>query len=324
MPIISAEDFTPTKRFKNGHYNTFIPALFYWSPDVQYRRQRYETPDDDFLDVDFLEGGHSRAIYLLHGLEGNSESGYMLHFADYFARQGYDIICPIYRSCSGEMNRQLRMYNSGTTDDVDFIIKQTCDAYDEIHLAGFSLGGNLTLKYLGERAYVLPEQLKSGISISAPVDLSNASQELLKPQNFAYQLRFLSTLHRKAIAKKKQYPNELDISMLWRTYNLYQYDDRITAQLYGYKDAEDYYAQNASLQYLESLERPAILINAADDPFLGDNCYPTDIARSSSELFFCHPDHGGHVGFAADQKDRSWVLDKAKFFLDEVVSQVWI
>jgi predicted alpha/beta-fold hydrolase len=217
------------------------------------------------------------------------------------------------------MNKQLRMYNSGTTDDLDFIINQTIEGYDEVILIGFSLGGNLILKYLGEQTFKINSRIKGGIAISAPVDLENASKELLKAENFAYQIRFLRSLINKILKKKKQFPNEISLKPLFKTYNLYQFDNYYTAPIYGYKDAVDYYTQNSSLQYLDQLERPALLINALDDPFLGELCYPSSIADKSERFYYCAPEHGGHVGFAKNKDDRDWLKHKSYAFIEDIL-----
>ncbi len=314
MPLISGDNFVPDKRFRNGHYNTFIPALFYTNPKISFSRVRLMTPDDDFLDVDCSLIGSDKVVVICHGLEGDATSGYMLHFIDYYNRQGYDVICPVYRGCSGEMNRQLRMYNSGTTDDLHLTIDQLTKEYQSVDLIGFSLGGNLVLKYLGEGTFEVPHNIVSGVAISAPVHLYDASIQLLKYQNFAYQLRFVVSLWKKAIAKKKQYPDRIDLS-LSKMWNLYRFDEYFTAPIYGYKDAKDYYDQNSSLQFLPDLCRPALLINALDDPFLGPLCYPYEVAKNSDNFYFCAPKYGGHVGFAKDAKDRSWIKDTSYNFI---------
>jgi uncharacterized protein len=319
MPLIDGSEFVPVKRFRNGHYNTFIPALFLPKPPLQLTRHRLITPDDDFIDIDQMTNGSSRAMVICHGLEGNSTSGYMLQFAQYYHQLGWDIIMPNYRGCSGEMNRKLRMYNSGTTDDIHFVLEETTQSYDEVVLVGFSLGGNLILKYLGERVYPIADKVKAGIAISAPIDLGNASLQLLKPENFAYQIRFLNSLIGKIIKKKRQFPNEISLKPLIKTYNLWRFDEYFTAPIYGYSGATDYYSQNSSLQFLDQLERPALLINAVDDPFLSETCYPYELADKLNNFSFCAPQYGGHVGFVIDKNERNWIHDKCKSFLESIV-----
>jgi len=315
MPLISGADFIPVKRFRNGHYNTFIPALLYRNPKVNYTRKRITTPDDDFIDIDYSKVGSKKAVIILHGLEGDSSSGYMLHFTDYYNRQGYDVICPNYRGCSGEINKQIRMYNSGTTDDLHLVVKTVIAPYDHVDIIGFSLGGNQVLKYLGEQLYDIPKSLRKGVAISAPVHLHNASLELLRLQNFAYQIRFIASLWKKALAKKRQFPDQIKLQLL-KMWNLYRFDEYFTAPIYGYKDAKDYYDSNSSLQFLETLEKPTLLINSYDDPFLGDLCYPVELAQDSNNFYLCATEYGGHVGFAKDGSDRNWFKEKTLSFLE--------
>lgn len=319
MPIIDGADFVADGWYRNGHYNTFIPALFLKNPETQYFRKRLITPDDDFIDVDFSKVGSDRAVVICHGLEGDSSSGYIKHFVDFYNKKGWDAIVPNYRGCSGEMNQQLRMYNSGTTDDIDFILNETMEDYNQVVLIGFSLGGNLILKYLGEKKYTISSKIKGGVAISAPINLSNASRELLKAENFAYQIRFLRSLINKILKKKRQFPDQVNLKPLYKTYNLYQFDNYFTAPIYGYKDAEDYYSHNSSLQFLDQLERPALLINALDDPFLGDLCYPLSLAEKSNELFYCSPLFGGHVGFVKNKTERDWLKHKSYSFIHDIL-----
>lgn len=315
MPIVDASEYIPKGRYQGGHYNTIITSVVLKSPEVGYERERINTHDGDFLDLDCLRNGNRRAIILCHGLEGSSDSQYMRLFADHYSSRAWDVIAMNYRGCSGEPNLAYRMYNSGTTDDINAVAQHISKDYDQIVIIGFSLGGNLTLKYLGERLYDLPDNLVTGVAISAPVHLSNASQQLLKWDNILYQLKFIQSLAGKVRMKKKQYPDKLSLWPLWRCYNLYQFDDLYTAPMYDYQDAEDYYAHNASIQFIPSLERPALLLNAEDDPFLGELCYP---AHLSSDLFhYCQPKYGGHCGFSTSKTERSWLPSKVESFIND-------
>ncbi len=316
MPLYSFHDLQPKGWYKNGHYNTFIPYLFGHTPDVPYERVRLITPDDDFLDVDTVLAKNPRLIVLCHGLEGSSKSSYILHFAGHFIERKWDILSINYRGCSGEMNRNLRMYNSGTTDDLHFVLEKFAGFYDEIALIGFSLGGNLVLKYLGEKIHPYPANILSAVALSSPVHLSDASQQLLKWDNFAYQLKFLWSLNRKLIQKNRQHPRQIALRKIFYTWNLYQFDDRFIAPIYGYRDAEDYYKQNQSIQWLDRLEVPSLLVNALDDPFLGPKCYPIQSAKGLDNFFICTPRFGGHVGFAFDKNDRSWMLKVTESFIE--------
>ena len=317
MPIIDTSDFVPTVLYKNSHYNTFIPYLFGKSSDLTYKRKRIRTKDGDFLDIDCLSGGFRRLAIICHGLEGSSSSSYVRLMAKSMSELEWDVQCPNYRGCSGEMNLKLQMYNSGTTSDLDDIITHGVKGYDEVTLIGFSLGGNLVLKYAGEGIYNIPTSVKTIVAVSAPIHLSNSSQALLKPSNYLYQLNFLMTLFGKIRKKAKQFPGALNTSKLWRTYNLYDFDEHFTAPIFGYNSAEDYYADAMSLQFLETIRQPTLIINAGDDPFLGPLCYPYEIAKNSNIIHLMVPKYGGHVGFARTLNDRSFMLDQINSFVSK-------
>lgn len=317
MPIIDATKFQPVGLYKHGHFNTIVSSVVIRAPKITWQRERLTTPDDDFIDIDTIHRGAKRTIVLCHGLEGSSDSGYIRLLADHFSRAGWDVVAINYRGCSGEMNRQLQMYNSGTTGDLHFIIEHIAKRYDTIVPIGFSLGGNLVLKYLGESVYPIPSQVKSAVAVSTPVDLSNASQQLLKQENKLYQLRFLKTLRKKIHQKKEQFPHDIDTSLLKRCHNLYDFDNFYTAPLFGYTDAEDYYAHCASIQFIPTIERPALLINAKDDPFLGNKCFPRHLANN--HFSYCEPQYGGHCGFSTSSTDRSWLPQKIEAYIKEVI-----
>jgi len=307
--------FVPPRRYRNGHYNTIVPTLFGRKPKVNYIRERIPTPDDDFLDLDYITNGHKRLAVLCHGLEGDSSSIYMLVFAQHLSKIGWDILALNYRGCSGVPNKQLRSYNSGTTDDLHTAIRHRHGDYDEIAIIGFSLGGNLALKYAGEGIFDLSSKIKSVVAISTPVHLSDASKKLLSWDNKVYQLRFLRSLTSKIIQKKKQFPDDIDLRYLAQCTNLYKFDDLYTAPMYGYADAEEYYAKNQSIQWLNNISIPSLIVNAKDDPFLGPKCYPHDLIRPIENVHLLTPKYGGHVGFAYNRNDRSWLLDTTVSFI---------
>ncbi len=315
MPVDHGADFQPPSRYKNGHYSTFIPYLFGKKPKVDYKRERIDTPDGDFLDLDYIRSGNKKLAVLCHGLEGSSRSGYVILFADHLKRQGWDVLAMNYRSCSGEMNRTLQMYNSGMTQDLHATIAHVEHDYEDIGLYGFSLGGNIVLKYGGEDTYVLSQKIRSIVAISTPLDLYNASIELLKWDSKLYQWNFLLSLSYKIFRKKLQYPKEIQLRKLLKCSTLYKFDEHYTAPMFGYKDAADYYNQNASIQWLDKIKIPTFILNAKDDPFLGPKCYPVNMVAKLENVHLSVPAHGGHVGFAYGRNDRSWMIDKVDAFV---------
>jgi len=202
-----------------------------------------------------------------------------------------------YRFCSGEINRQLVTYHSGKTDDLHTVINFVLPNYDSVYLVGFSLGGNLILKYNGDGLFSLSPKIKANVAISVPVDLKGSSISLKRCENVLYRWRFLRTLSKKMHLKHQQFPNELDVVPLKKVKNLTDFDDFFTSKINGFKDAEDYYLKASSKQFIPNISKPTLLINALDDPFLSESCFPISEANENSNFFLMTPFHGGHVGF---------------------------
>ncbi|MEL6389116.1 MAG: alpha/beta fold hydrolase [Bacteroidota bacterium] len=319
MPILDASDFQPSRKYRSAHYSTLVPYLFGSFPKIEFRRERIDTADGDFLDIDYAGSGSKKLAVILHGLEGNSSASYNLLSGTKFLEKGWDLACPNYRGCSGELNRRFQMYNSGTTDDLDLVLRHVTHGYETVSVIGISLGGNLVLKYAGEGVYEIPKNVHSFVSVSAPVHLSNASQALKKRENWIYQWNFLRTLLWKVYRKSKQFPGRIDTSKIWKTTNLFLFDEYFTAPMFGYASAEDYYSACMSIQFLDEINIPTLLLNAQNDPFLGDLCFPYEIADRSSHFHLCAPAYGGHVGFAYARNDRSYLVQRISSFVDQYV-----
>ena len=319
MPVLETNDYYPFLPFRNGHLNTIFPALFRQTQKLGYQRERITTPDDDFLDVDFIRNGHGRVAFLLHGLEGSSTSQYVKGSADLFSQNGWDVAVINHRSCSGEMNRQKRMYHSGVTDDPHTVIQFLKKDYDEIVMVGFSLGGNMTLKYLGEWGDKTDPAIKCAVAISVPIDLHSCSLRIISPSNFIYDKRFLRSLSKKVYLKHQQFPDFFKPEHLKQVKNLWDFDEYFTAPLHGFDGAKGYYANCSSLSGLKNIHIPTLLINAMDDPMLGEECYPYDIAKESEYLHFMSPKYGGHCGFTRFGKRNYWAELQLLEFVKNVV-----
>ncbi len=306
MPVIETNDYYPLLPFRNGHLNTIFPALFRQTQPLNYQRERITTPDDDFVDVDFLRKGNGRVAFLLHGLEGSSTSQYIKGTADIFFQNGWDVAMINHRSCSGEMNHQRRMYHSGVTDDPHTVIQHLKKNYDEIAMVGFSLGGNMTLKYLGEWGEKTDPVIKCAVAISVPIDLHSCSLRIISPSNFIYDKRFLRSLTKKVHLKHRQFPDTFKPEHLKLVKNLWDFDEYFTAPLHGFDGAKGYYTNCSSLPGLKNISIPTLLINALDDPMLGEECYPFDIAKASKFLHLMAPEYGGHCGFTRMGKRNYW------------------
>ncbi len=317
MPVIATNDYEPLLPFKNGHLNTIFPALLRRTQPLNYERERIVTPDDDFLDIDFLRNGSSRVAFLLHGLEGSSSSQYIKGLADLFFHDNWDVAMINHRSCSGEMNRQRRMYHSGVTDDPHTVIQYLKKNYDEIVMIGFSLGGNMTLKYLGEWGAKTDPAIKCAAAVSVPIDLHSCSLRIISPSNFIYDKRFLRSLSKKVHLKHQQFPDAFNPELLKRVKNLWDFDEYFTAPIHGFDGAKGYYEMCSSLPGLKNIHVPTLLINALDDPMLGEECYPYEIAETHPYLHFLSPEYGGHCGFTLFGKRNYWQEHQIRSFVKE-------
>lgn len=297
MPLIHSS-YHPAFPFTNTHINTIHKTLFF-REQVNYTRKRIDTPDADFLDLDFSTVGSDTLVVAMHGLEGSSNSKYIISATKHLNAKGLDVVAVNFRGCSGEDNKHIYSYNSGKTDDLHTILKFLSSEYDynSIVLLGYSMGGNITMKYLGEQPLQFP-QVKCAIGVSVPCDLEGSSAALQLPVNKVYILRFLNTLIKKGVEKCQKYPNSiLDESAIRASKNFVDLDNSLTAPLFGFKDAFDYWRKSSSRQFLKDIEIPSLILSAQDDTFLSESCYPFEIAKNHKFLHLETPKYGGHVGF---------------------------
>jgi len=317
MPLIKSSTYAAPWWLTNGHLQTIFPLLRKVQ-GIRYRRERFITADEDFLDLDWAENGSRRIAILSHGLEGNTQRNYVLGMIRALHRRGWDALAWNYRSCSGEPNRKPRWYHSGETADLHSVIQHLASRkqYSEIALIGFSLGGNVTLKYLGEQGTSVHPLITKAIVFSVPCDLKSSAIKLARPSNKLYMMRFMKTLHQKVKEKKRMYPGLIDDRNLSKIRTFVQFDDHYTAPIHGFKNADDYFAQCSSRQFLASIRIPTLLVNAANDPFLDEPSFPYDEATASSHFFFESPQSGGHMGFVAFEKGEYWSETRAMEFLN--------
>jgi len=300
MPIVEAKNYTPPFIFKNRHLNTISPTLFRKVNDIQYKRYRINTPDGDFIDFDRTNLNSSSVLIITHGLEGNSQKAYVKGSARAIAQLGIDTVAVNLKGCSEEPNLLLSSYHSGKTDDLKHIVNHCINEfkYQNIYLLGFSLGGNITLKYLGEQSTKIVNRVKAAVAISVPCDLKSSSIQLNKKMNWIYLQRFMRTLKEKAIYKIEKHNYKLiSKKRIINARNFYEFDNIFTAPVHGFIDAEDYWEKCSSRHFLDSIAIPTLVINALDDPFLAEKCYPFDAANNNPNLFLETPKYGGHVGF---------------------------
>lgn len=320
MPIVSSS-YQPKGAFKNGHFSTIYSAKLRIPPKLAQTRERLELEDGDFIDLDFSfsEKTSHRIAILLHGLEGNAQRTYIKGQGKVLVEDGWDICAMNFRGCSGEPNRKYISYNSGKTDDLEIVIDNLLekDRYREIVLIGFSLGGNLLLKYLGERN-IMPAEIKCGIAVSAPLSLRGSLDSLNKAYNWPYRTHFLYDLRNKYKQKTVQFPEKASKSELKKIRSLLAFDNIYTAPAHGFTDAYDYYTKNSSLRFLPNISVPVLILNALNDSFLSPDCIPSELASQSKNIYLETPDYGGHVGFY-QPKNIYYNETRSSRFLKEII-----
>jgi len=302
MAILKDNTFTPKYLFRNKHFNTLYRTLS-TKPHkfkINYKRERINTPDNDFIDLDISSVQSKQAVIAIHGLEGSAQSLYILSLVKYLNSQKIDVISVNLRGCSGEDNKFLYAYHAGFTQDLECVINHILKnhTYQSINLVGYSLGGNMVLKYMGENGLNVPKIVKCCIAVSAPCNLEDSSKELAKKSNFIYMTAFLKSVKEKARLKFKQFPNhKLNKKHILASKSFIEFDNYFTAPVFGYKLAEDLYHANSCKPLLQAIKKPALLITALDDPFLGKDCYPFNEAKNHNYFDLLVTKYGGHVGY---------------------------
>lgn len=299
MPVIQST-YKPPVLFRNGFASTVYSGLWRKVKGVSQIRERISLRDGDFLDLDWSYASKptNQLIIVLHGLEGNAQRPYMLGTAKHFNDNHIDAVCVNFRGCSGEENSKYRSYHSGETNDLSDVINYiiATKSYTDIYLKGFSLGGNVVLKYLGEGNRI-PIQIKAGIAVSVPCFLYGSMLQLHKFKNVLYHDRFKKHLIDKLKVKHQLFPHNMSKDKIKSIKTLKDFDDIYTSKVHGFKDALDYYEQSSSLQFLQNINVPTLIINAKNDSFLSKECFPIETAKQNSKLFLEVPNYGGHVGF---------------------------
>ena len=321
--IIENFNYTPPRFFGNAHVQSIYPTIFRRVDADFFRRERITTDDDDFLDLDWsrLEPGTGRCAIISHGLEGDTRRAYVAGMARALNASGWDALAWNYRTCGGETNRQFRLYHNGVTDDLDRVINhaKSSKRYKEIALIGFSLGGNLSLLYLGQKGDRVDPIIKKAAVFSVTCDLKTSADILAKPSNIIYMKRFLILLHKKIKAKMEIFPDRINDHSYWKIRDFRDFDDRYTAPIHGFRGALDYWEKCSSKPHIPRIAIPALIVNAKNDPFLSPECYPIDEAKANKNIFLRMPDSGGHVGFIEFNREGMYWSEKiAARFLNEV------
>jgi len=301
--------YSPAWWIPGGHLQTLWGKFFRRQTPAPTRVERWDTPDHDFLEIHRIDSDPATPrVLLLHGLEGTIRSHYAQGLLNEAARRGWGADLLIFRSCGSAPNRAKRFYHSGETTDLAFALDKVRTGYPNaaLALAGVSLGGNVLLKFLGERGTDLPPQLKAAAAISVPFDLSRSSTRINRGFSRVYQRFFLGSLRRKALEKAARYPDLASVDRINGLRTLEDFDDLITGPLHGFRNARDYYEKSSSLKYLSRIRLNTLLLNAVDDPMLPPEVLTEvrKIADGNPALHIEFPKKGGHAGFVAGS--RPW------------------
>ncbi len=287
-----------------GDLQTLYAVAFASNPSIEYRRERWELPDGDFIDTDWVEPENTDAnqpiVVLFHGLEGNSQSHYAKSVMEATLAKGWRGVVIHFRGCSEEPNRLPRVYYAGDTPEIERLLSRVRDIAPQapIYAIGFSLGGNALLKWLGESGEHANSVIDKAIAVSAPMDLQATASTLDKGLNrYLYTPSFVSSMRPKALAMLERFPGIMDQEKIESAKTIHDIDNAVTAVLYGASDAKDYYAKNASKPWLTTISVPTLILNAKNDPFIPSETLPT-AAEVSSMVTLEYPETGGHVGFS--------------------------
>ena len=283
-----------------GHLQTLYASLVP-PPRVPLERVRWDTPDGDFIDVDFAgDPGAARLTVLFHGLEGSSDSHYSRSLAGAAAAAGWRLAMPHFRGCSGEPNRKPRAYHSGDSEEINWLLLKFFSLNENLFAAGVSLGGNALLKWLGEQGEGAKKIVRRAAAVSAPVDLAAAGIALdLGLNRLLYTRHFLSTLKPKSLAKLEVFPGIYDGASLRAARSFRQFDGIVTAPLHGFRDTDDYWSRASSAPWLERIRVPTLMINARNDPFLPERELLAATRRAAPDVMLEFPRTGGHAAFVA-------------------------
>ena len=319
MPELHSS-FSPPLYLQPPAIQTITPSLFRRVAPLSGEHELLELPDGDFLELHWHRRERPVLALLTHGLEGSMESSYLLGLAHALAEGGFDVLRWNMRGCGNARNRLLTWYHSGQSEDLRHVVSHALATHPgDIVLVGISVGGNITLKYLGESATSLSPRIRRAVAVSVPMDLKGSAQELAKPKNALYMQYLLRPLRARMREKALRFPGQLNISGLSSIRTFSEFDTSFTAPFHGFTSVDEYWERSSSLQFLPSITVPTLIISAQDDPFLSLGCFPHTISRSNENILLETPKHGGHVGFIDSPfLRRTWLDRRVSDFLSTI------
>jgi predicted alpha/beta-fold hydrolase len=330
MPVVENSTYRPPPGLGNPHVQMVWCSLGRVVPEVRHTRELVPTPDGDMLHLDWVsrlreeareENAPRRTLVILHGLESHARLPYINATALSFLRRGWEVAALNFRDCGDTPNLLWQSYHSGVSRDVETLVHHLLEARPgrRLALVGYSLGGNVLLKYLGAHAADIPSAVVAAAAVSAPVDVACAVTQLSHPRNSFYNWRFLRQMRWKLRRRCERFPGLVDAALIPRLRTFQDFDDLYTAPAHGFENAIHYWAEASSRPHLEAIRVPTYLINAQDDPFLGPDCYPFEAARANPLLTLEVPAQGSHIGFVrfGGPDGEHWHETRIRDFLEE-------
>lgn len=318
MPYIDNSNYETDFIFQNGHISTIYSGIIRKLNAPEYQRKRLILEDGDFLLVDYLIQDPKRVVLICHGLEGNSRKNYNNACANFFIEKGYSVFAWNNRSCGGEMNALPKLYHHASISDLEFVIKDIISqGFEAIFLVGFSLGGDQILNYLGRNE--TPAAIKAAVAISAPFQLKSSAQKIQGGISKIYLRRFIRKIKAKIEYKSLQFPDLVAPNLSKSIRSFEDVVEQFIVPVHGdFNGIEDYYLKASPVYSVDGIEIPTLVINAWDDPILGKEDHPVDLARHHDYLFLETPHHGGHCAFPLKISKNPYSVMRAYEFFQEV------
>lgn len=316
MPYISNSTYRPKVIFQNGHISTIYAGVIKRLDAPNYLRTKLHLPDNDFLLLDYLLQDPNKALIICHGLEGDSRKNYNNACANYFIEKGYSVFAWNNRSCGGEMNLLPQLYHHASVEDLEYVIEHVVSkGFLKVFLVGFSLGGDQILNYLGRNK--VSEQVKAAVAISTPFNLQSSAEKIQEGIGRIYLSRFIRKIRAKISIKVKQFP---DIVPLNAANSIKSFEDIVSKFIVpvhgGFSDLDDYYEKASPIYSIDGIEIPVLVMNAWDDPILGKDDHPIEMAKQHDYVFLETPDHGGHCAFPLKVSNNTYSVVRAFEFIE--------
>lgn len=318
MPYLADSAYKlPSTIFRQGHWSTIYSGAVKRTQIPNYSRYRLILDDGDFLLVDEAVVNTKQAVILCHGLEGNSQSRYNNTCANYFLENDFSVFAWNNRSCGGEMNELPQLYHHGSVEDLEAVINYVLSrGFAEIYLMGFSLGGAQILNYLGQKP--VHHNIIAAVSISTPIDLKCSADKLEKGFSRVYLNRFMKRIKAKVTSKAHVFPELINLQEIEGIYNFDDLAKHFLVPVHGFESPEDFYTQASPITHFPYIRTPVLILNAMDDPIIGELGFPVEFAETSEYLYLETPKYGGHCGFLLAQTNYTFSEVRALEFFKEI------